>query len=647
MSAEEEGSFRHLDGLMGQVQKALLIAIPVSGTLFVLDVHTYLTESFYDEQYLGIFLGLVLSSIFLGLSATRGVSRGRIPWYDLVLAAVSLGVGLFITVTYPKQLLAGLHGAGPEYMYIATLSILLVIEATRRTTGWMLVALVVVFIFYACFTHLFPAPLYGKSLSWNYLSVYLYLDNSALVGLPIKVVASMVLAFILLGAILLATGTSALLNNLAMAGFGRFRGGPAKMAVVGSSLFGTISGSAVANVAATGIITIPLMKKCGYKAEVAAAIEAAASTGSQLLPPVMGVTAFIIAEFLRIPYSEVAIAAAIPAILYYVVLFFQVDLAAAKYGIRGLTTGIPPLLPTLKRIWMFAVPLIVLVYTLFLLNFQPGKAAIAGAASALILSFSTKQTRVGLHKVLDFLEVTGRDMLMLGAVTALAGLVVGAIYITGIASVLSLILLKLGGQNLFLLLFISALVSIILGMGLPTAVLYIILAVLVGPAMIQLGILPLAAHLFIFYFGLMSMVTPPIAFAAFAAAAIAKASVVKTGFHATRLALAAYIIPFIFVYNPALILKGPVAAIAVVVLQSLLALILVTIAINGFIFQPLNWIKRGMIGVGAIGLLLSTANAIPVPAWLLSIGGLVLSIPILFWEWRKRISGKVVAIEAR
>jgi len=631
-----EVKVRHLNGFFGLIERILLIAIPCSGVLFVADIHIYLRQVFFREQYLAIFLGLVLASIFLGVPATSGSPRHSLPWYDVALAAMGLGIGLFLAVVYPAQIFMGIPEAGPEYLILGVLCILLVIEATRRMTGWVLVVIVGVFVFYALFTYLFPPPFFGKGIPWDHLLVYLFMDNNALLGIPLWVSGAILFAFILLGVFLFATGGSEILNDFALAVFGRFRGGPAKVAVLASSLFGTISGSAVSNVAATGVMTIPLMKKTGYRAAVAGAIEAAASTGGQLMPPVMGVTAFVIAEFLAIPYSTVAIAALIPAVIYYFVLFVQVDSEAAKGGLRGITGELPRLWPILKKSWVIAIPLMVLVYTLFILNFQPGKSAIIAVASLFILSFLMKGRRMGLRKLLNTLERAGRGMLMITAINGIAGIVIGLIYITGLGSNISLILLKVGAQNLFLMLVITAVLCIILGMGMPTVSLYIILAVLVAPALIQMGVLPLAAHLFIFYFGLMSMLTPPICFAAYAGAGIAKASPMTTGFYGVRFGIAAYIVPFIFVYSPALLLEGSVSDILFTVTKSLVGLGFIAVAFSGFLFRNLGLGKRILTVLGALGMIIPPGTGIAIAAWLPNIGGAALCFLILFWEMRRR-----------
>jgi TRAP transporter 4TM/12TM fusion protein len=622
--------------LPGLINKVLLICIPVSGILFVLDIHLYLGWSVFREQYLSLFLGLILGSAFLSVPSHKGASRKHAPWYDIILAAMGFGICLYSFVTYPEYVLTGPVYMGPETAILGLLIILLVAEATRRLVGWAMVILMLILLFYARFNYLLPAPFVGKGIPWNRLAVYLFLDNAGLFGAPIWVVGSIVFGFILFGQFLFAVGGGKFLNEFSLATMGRYRGGAAKMAILGSSLFGTISGSAVANVTATGVMTIPMMKNCGYRPPVAGAIEAVASTGGQFLPPVMGITAFIVAEILGVPYAEVAIAAIFPAVLFYFVLFLQVDLEAARAGLKGLSEKLPPMKSILKQGLTFVVSLLVLVYTLFFLNFQPGKAAIVAVLAAFILGLFRKETRIGPVKFFNLLEMTGRGLLEIGAICGTAGLVLGLIYTTGLGTTISHILLKVGGESLFLMLLYSAVVSIILGMGMPTAPVYIILAVLVAPAIVKQGVIPMAAHLFIFYFGVVSMITPPVCIASYAAASVAGTSPMITGFYAFRFGIAAFIVPFIFVYSPGLLLEGSLGEILLSIIKAAVGLGLFAVSINGFLFQKLGQVLRTLIGLGALALLMPAGIGLPIKSWMLNGAGFALCMVILFWEWSKR-----------
>ncbi|MGH7339471.1 MAG: TRAP transporter permease, partial [Candidatus Rokuibacteriota bacterium] len=378
--------------------------------------------------------------------------------------------------------------------------------------------------------------------SWERIAAYLYLDASGLLGLPLTVAAAIVVAFILFGQALYAVGGDKFLTDLALAVMGRYRGGSAKVAIVSSSLFGTVSGSAVSNVVVDGAITIPMMKRTGYPGHLAAATEAVASTGGQIMPPVMGVAAFLIAEFLNIPYGEVALAAVIPAGLYYLALFIQVDLEAAKHGLTGVPRSeLPRLAPVMRRGWVFLVPLTVLVYTLMVDTWEAGKAGMAAVIATFLVGLMQKATRPTLRGVMKSFEDAGRTLLEIVVISGVAGFVIGTLALSGLGFKMSMILTTAAGGSALLLLVLTALVCIILGMGMPTAVVYIMLAVLVGPTLVQLGVEPLGAHLFLFYFGMLSMITPPVCLATFAAASLAGSEFWKTGWAGMRLGVVAYV----------------------------------------------------------------------------------------------------------
>ncbi len=629
----ENKNFRQLAGFLGLAEKILLISIPIVGVLFIINIPMFLGVVFFREQYLAIFLGLVLAGIFLAVPGNSRFTRNSVPWYDMILAIMSLGIGLFCSIVYPSYVFTGISYVGPEFKILGIIEILLVIEGTRRTAGKIMVLLAGICILYALFTYIFPFPFYGKGIEWGQLTIYLFLDSNGILGLPLWVTGAIIFAFFLFGEFLFAGGGTQLLNDFAMAMFGRFRGGPAKMAVVASSLFGTISGSAVSNVVATGVMTIPMMKKAGYNPVAAGAIEAAASTGGQLMPPVMGVTAFILAEFLSISYAEVALCSIIPAVLYYLALFIQVDLEAARCGLKGVKENLPSLGPIFRRGLLFAFPLAILIYTLFVLNWEPGLSAITAAFSTFIFSLPMKRYRIDFRGLLNIFERAGRNLLMVGAITGAAGIIIGTIYITGVGSTFSIILLKIGAKHLFLMLVFTAVLCIILGMGMPTGALYIILAVLVAPSLVEIGIVPLAAHLFIFYFGLMSMVTPPVCFAAYAGAAIAQADPTKTGFYSVRLGIAAYIIPFVFVYSPALILKGSSLEVLIIAGKSIVGIGFIAVIMNGYLFRKLDWISRALLALGVFGILLPLSVKAPFPVWLANSIGITLSFAIFLREW--------------
>jgi len=626
--------FRSLRGVLGIWAKVLLAAIPVAGMFFVADIPFYLGFAILREQYLGLLLALILGGVFLTVPPSSHADRGRVPWYDLLFSFLGLTVGLYAALFYP-EIMRRMGDPDATRLVLGVLAIFLTLEAIRRTVGWILVGVGVFFLFYARFAHFFPGAFAGTGVPLERLINYLYTDVNSLFGLPLAVSATIVLPYIFFGQTLFAIGAGQYLTDLAIAVFGRFRGGPAKVAVVASSLFGTISGSAVANVAVDGPITIPLMKRTGYPAPLAGAIEAVASTGGQIMPPIMGAAAFIMAEILAIPYRDIVIAAILPAILYYLALFTQVDLEAGKAGLKGLPRQeLPPLFSTLQRGWVFFLPLSILVYILFIQKTEAGDAGMFAALATLALGFLRKELRARPRWVLETLVSTGRTLLELGVTVALAGLILGAVQVSGLGFILAYGLVQLAGGNVVALLFLTAIVSMILGMGMPTTAVYLLLAVLVAPALVQLGIDPLAAHLFIFYFGMVSMITPPICLAAYTAAAIAQADSMRTGLEATRLGIVAYIVPFLFVFSPTLLLKGPAVDVCLAAVTAIAGTVLIGVALTGYLFQKIAGIKRVLLGLAALALLFPHVGPGVLFSWTTNAAGMAVAAAILASELR-------------
>ncbi|HET9714624.1 MAG TPA: TRAP transporter fused permease subunit [Pseudolabrys sp.] len=583
----------------------------------------------YNEQFLAGMISLALALIYLTQSARPGNPRASVPWYDWVLAAASLAVGVHMIARYPAlsedMTLRPLDG-----LIVAFIIVPLVIEALRRTVGLALTIIVIVFLVYAPLGKHIPGPLAGLPVDVPKLVFYLTWDPGSMLGLPVMVAATIVIAFIFFGNILFASGGSAFFTDIALTLMGRYRGGSAKIAVTASCLFGMISGSAVSNVASVGVLTIPLMRRGGYPAHVAAAIESVASTGGQLMPPVMGAAAFLMAEFLQIPYRDVAIAAALPALLYYYALFIQADLLAASSGLTSIEgPDIPPLRQVLKQGWHFLLPFAVLIYALFWLNWSPELAALAASGILLLtgptLGYGEKKLRAS--DVLDAFRATGMASLDLLVITAAAGFIIGVLNITGLSFALTLLLVQIGAGSLWLLLILAAIVSIILGMGMPTVGVYVLLAALVAPAMVQIGLSPMASHMFVMYFGMMSMITPPVALAAYAAASLAQSDPMRTGWTAVRFGWIAFIIPFLFIRSPSLLLEGSATAIVVDFIGALFGVWFICAAFAGYARRPLSTLVR--IGFGVAGLMMFIPiNAVRYGVWI-DVAGFVLGLILL------------------
>ncbi|HET7802606.1 MAG TPA: TRAP transporter fused permease subunit [Pseudolabrys sp.] len=585
----------------------------------------------YNEQFLAGMLALGMALIYLTQPLRRGMPRPDVPWYDWVLAALSFVVGIYIAVRYPA-LSEDMTARPIDGLIVAFITIPLVLEALRRSVGVALTIIVLVFLVYAPLGQFIPGPLAGLPVNIPQLAFYEVWDPGSILGLPLLVGATIVIAFVFFGNLLFASGGSAFFTDIALTLMGRYRGGSAKIAVTASCLFGMISGSAVSNVASVGVLTIPLMRRGGYPAHVAAAIESVASTGGQLMPPVMGAAAFLMAEFLQIPYRDVAVAAALPALLYYYALFIQADLLAARTGLTSVQQDVPPLRQVLRQGWHFLLPFGLLIYALFWLNWSPELSALAASAVLIVtgptLGYGDKKLTVG--EFVDAFRSTGIASLDLIIITAAAGFIIGVLNITGLSFALTLLLVEIGSGNLWLLLVLAAIVSIILGMGMPTVGVYVLLATLVAPAMVKIGLSPMASHMFVMYFGMMSMITPPVALAAYAAASLAHTDPMKTGWTAVRFGWIAFIIPFLFVRAPSLLLEGNLGSIVMATITAVLGVWLICAGFAGYAVRPLSVPMR--IGFGIAGLLLFIpADAVPHGEWT-DIIGLILGVILLARE---------------
>ncbi|MFD0981137.1 TRAP transporter permease [Tropicimonas aquimaris] len=571
--------------------------------LWNLEAHTRLGFALLRQQYMALILGLALTIVFLRFGPD-GKEVDKPSLVDLAIAFICLGTLLYAAIDFVWLLEEQFYRPW-QITLVGSVVVLAVMEGIRRRAGFMLFGIVAVFLVYALFADKVPGRLVGRELSAQRLVEYVGFDSSAVFSSPLAVGTITVLLFVFFGQLLFAAGGGAFFTDLAMAATGRTRGGSAKIAVFGSALFGSISGSAVSNVATTGVITIPLMQRGGYSKEDAGAIESVASTGGQLTPPIMGAAAFLMAEFLDIPYATVAAAALVPAVLYYIAVFLQVDLIAARDGIAAPDEVATTVREVLAEGWHFLIPFAVLLYGLFWIRLDPEDsalmAAIAIALAGLVRGY--KGTRLSLRALGLVFVSTGIAMVDLILVVAAAGFVIGVLNVTGLGFALTLLLVDAVGSSIVLLLLISAVVCIILGMGMPTSGVYVLLASLVAPSLVEAGVTPIAAHLFILYFGMMSMITPPVALAAFAAAAISGAGAIRTGLHAMRVGWAAFILPFAFVATPALLFEGTMTETVVAAALTAVGVAGVTVGIAGYWGRRLNMALRlAFVALGALAL---------------------------------------------
>ena len=612
-----------------------LAALLISGSIaWSLDLFRPVGLVLFAEQFAAAAYGIGLSLTFLRFRFIKAAVG--VPWYDWVLAAASLLLCGYVAVKFPT--LTAMAGTlNVETMTLSAGITALTVEATRRTIGWSLVIILAALAGYVLIGHLVPGQLQTRRVEVGQLLGYLNLDNNGLLGIVLQITVIVIIPFVLMGRLLMRSGGSSFFNDAAIALMGRYRGGAAKMAVVGSSLFGMISGIAAANTVAVGIVTIPLMKRSGMPARLAGAVEACASNGGQLMPPVMGAVAFVMADFLQLPYKEVAIAAILPSVMYYAALFIQADLEAARYGFGKVQeANIPRIGRVLGKGWLFLVPFVVLIYTMFWLNLEPEYSAMAASLAIIVLGFvfGYDGKRMKLGDLWDAVVETAGGLCEILVISAAAGFIMGLFQVSGLAFAFAAYLVELGGQSLVLLLLLAAVVSIILGMGLPTIGVYVMLAVLVAPALVKVGVPPLAAHLFILYFGMMSLITPPVAPAAFVAAAIAQAPSMATGWTAMRFGWSAYIVPFLFVYSPAILMQGSVIDIVAITLTSLLGIWLICAALSGYFTRVLPLGMR--VAFAACGImLLSPHQASDVMLWI-NIAGALAGIALMARELRAR-----------
>ena len=599
--AFDTGNRRQLSGLPGHLTKALGATISVwvlySATLSRLDVLSIII-SFYSAM-------LALSFLYIApTSATETTPRHS----DWILSGISLIVGSYFL--WNADIIAErITLFDPLSLYdscAATSIILLTIEAMRRSVGLGLTAIVLLFIVYNLFGHFIPGAFgHGHIEPAHFLDVSIF-TTDGLFGVPLKVAGTYAFLFVLFGSALERCRGSEFFFNLASALTGKTAGGPAKIAVISSGLYGTISGSPTSDVVTTGAITIPIMKRLGYKANFAGGVEVAASTGGSLLPPVMGAAAFIMAEYTGIPYRDIALAAIIPAILFYLPIYLQVHLRAVKIGLQGLRPDeIPGLGKTLSNGWLFILPLIAISWGL-LEGYTPAYSAVYGLIVVLLVSTCKSTTRLSFTAIYEILAVAAARMIPVVGACAAAGLVIGGITMTGLASKFSFLVFTIAGDNLYLSVIVAAVVTILLGLGMPTPSAYILAAVLISPVMYDLGLPTLPAQFFLFYFAVMSALTPPVAVAAYAASAIANCNPLEIAVNAVKISIGAFVVPFAFLFNNALLLDGSPLDIVVSFCFACLGLASLAIAVEAYMFRPLS---KPMVGcLAVLGILMLLPN---------------------------------------
>ena len=564
-----------------------------------------------DSRYMYLITGIMLCMVFVTFPANKS-SLDYIPWYDSAIMIVLAFVFSYFAFNAERIVLEAWEYAAPDIgVFLAAFTWVIVLEAGRRAGGWPVFSIVLIFSLYPTFAASLPNVIAALSIPLGDVAIFHVLGEESLFGIPMRVFVQLVFGFLIFGVSLQFTGGGPFFINLAFALLGHLRGGPAKVSIFSSGLMGSMSGGPISNVLTTGPLSIPAMRRIGFTKEYASGVEACASTGGVFMPPIMGATAFVMASFLNISYVSVAIAAIVPSVLYFFGLFMQIDAYAAKNDLKGLPKEeLPSLGSVFKDGWYFIAVFVSLIWMLVYLQ-REAVAPFYATALLLIINQFTKH-RLSFDKVMQLIAQMGRLLAELAGILAAIGLIIGGLAVTGIAGTIANDLVYLAGENVIVLLIMGALTSFILGIGMTVTAAYIFLAIVLVPALTNSGINPLASHMFVMYWGMLSFITPPVALAAFAAASVANVAPMRAGFEAMRLGAIIYFVPFFFVFNPALLLQGSIIENIQAFTTAILGVAIVSGALQGYL------IGVGNLGSGAKGFVVKT---------LIGLSGLILALP--------------------
>ncbi|MBO4940626.1 MAG: TRAP transporter permease [Clostridia bacterium] len=581
------------------VPKILVTCILATFSLFC--IYVTLFASWLEELRLTSFVAFIVLLGYIVYPARKGVQRvNYMPWYDFVLMICGTGTFLYYSFNAVSIIQQGSNFLWYQIV-IGIVGTISLVEVCRRSVGLPIIIVAACFIVYALTAGLSNPTLWGKL---NYVVHYLFYSKEGILSTPINVCSKFIVVFIIFGAFLERTGIADFFIKISNSVVGGFSGGPAKVAVVASAMEGMVSGSSVANTVGSGSVTIPLMKKTGYKPEFAAAAEASASTGGQIMPPIMGAAAFLMADYVGVPYSNIVLRAILPAVLYFAGIFIAVHLEAKKEGLRGLTKEeLPRLVPLLKSTYLL-LPLIVLIYLVGTSQRSIQYAAAIAIVVAIVVSLFNKENRITPKRIWEALAAGGQGMITVAAACGVAGIIAGTITMTGLANVMINGIVALAGNQVIIALFLTMLCCIVLGMGVPTTANYCIMAATCAPILVRMGVPAIAAHFFVFYFGIVADLTPPVALAAYAGAAIAQANPMKTAVTATKLAIGAFIVPYVFALNPAMLFIDTTAwEVIQISITSLIGIFAVSAALEGYLFHHMPWYQRVISAVGGLMLI--------------------------------------------
>jgi TRAP transporter 4TM/12TM fusion protein len=597
--------------------RALLIVVTLASILLalnqLLNLGFFVGKVLLGTAYLYWLCALLTGSVFILVPATKRARRDGVPCYDAGLYFATVAVFTYYALHAHRILAEGWEFAAPRSaIWIAYAGWLLLLEATRRAGGTAVFAVVAAVSLYPVYAGHMPGPIAGLPQTLSATAAYHFASSESVLGIPTRAFGELVIGFVMFGAVLQYTGAAPFFNNLAFALFGSVRGGPAKVSIFASGLMGSVSGSVVSNVLTTGVVTIPAMKRTGFSPAFAGGVEACASTGGVLMPPVMGATAFVMASFLGVPYAQVALAALVPSILFYFGLFVQIDGYAARRGLKGLPRAeLPSVGKTFAEGWQYVFVFLLLIWMLMVLQ-REAIAPFYATALLLVINQFSRRHRLDWRKLGLLFEGICGALGELSALLAGVGLIIGSLSVTGLAGTLANDLVHLAGNNVYVLLIMGAITSFIFGMGMTVTACYIFLAIVLAPPLVAAGFDPVAVHLFMLYWGMVSFITPPVALGAFVAAGIARARPMEVGLRSVRLGSAMYFVPFFFVLNPALILRGAAWEIAVVLATAALGIWLIASALEGYL-SGLGRMDRGVAGVLARLLLFAGGMAMALP----------------------------------
>ena len=601
---DRESNTRIWEGVPKKVVRYLLAAFAL------LMVYMNLFANWDERVRRSLFVGIVIILSFLVYPAKKGsTKKNHIPIYDIVLMVLGAGAYFYFVINF-KTIIGHATRISQLEVIVGIIGILVLAETCRRVVGIPILCVATVFIGYAFYSGLgagraFPQVL--KSIVYN-----LFYTTSGVIGTPIGVCSTYIALFILFGAFLEATGISEFFIQLANSLAGASTGGPAKVAVISSALCGMVSGSSVGNTVTTGSVTIPLMKKTGYKGEFAGAVEAAASTGGQIMPPIMGAAAFLMAEMVGVQYSEIAMRAIFPALLYFTGIFITVHLEAKRLGLKGIAKeDLPKFVPLFIRQGYLLIPLVTLV-AMVMMGYTMSRSAVIATLLAILVSIPNKSTRMNPTRFVNALETGGKNTLSVAVACGIAGIIAGVVTMTGLGQILISAIVSVAGDRVIIALFLTMLTCIVLGMGVPTTANYIIMATTCAPILVNgMGINKIAANMFVFYFGIVADITPPVALAAYAGSAIAKSNPMKTALNASRLAIAAFIVPYIFAFNPAMLfIDADVVQVVIIIVTSLVGLTGVAGGLEGYMVTNMNPIQRILAVVGGLCLIIPGASVV-------------------------------------